>query len=472
MSHLTEIIRFNEEENEKNDIIYQLLKKELIESLNIYNLGNNLFGVYFVHIIKYLTGSLIRQNEIKENLVLEKFKSETIRTFPFFGYYDLKSKKLNNKSFGLNIKKKFKIKSQIFNYINIFNNKKFYADVLGILSKDDMNKFSNDKKIYIHKKTNKFFFENLDQQIIMIKEIIRKIHKDFNFEINEEIFVNLFEKHIRKNCFEGLSEFKFYSDKLITNGLVDTYNRMIASKAKKYGIKIINFDHGYSSGLFDDQILFNETLYTDYFITYGDFLKNNIHKYNEIHNKKIKILSFTKKYNVNLKNLVNLKNKKVIYYPTTLRTIKRFGPYIDMNLKNYLKLQKHIFDNLDRKVTIKLHPKDNTQKIIRNFHGSNYNYSEINLYDSFKICKVAIFDFPGTAFFEAIDNNIPVIFINNYQRKFPKFVLEKLKELCFIINLDELNKLKSINNFKINPNKQNLFSQSLAKDIQPIDSYV
>ena len=69
MSHLTDIIRFNEEENKKNDIIYQLLKKELIESLNLYNLGDNLFGVYFVHIIKYLTGSLIRQNEIKENLV-------------------------------------------------------------------------------------------------------------------------------------------------------------------------------------------------------------------------------------------------------------------------------------------------------------------------------------------------------------------------------------------------------------------
>ena len=38
MSHLTDIIRFNEEENKKNDVIYQLLKKELIESLNLYNL--------------------------------------------------------------------------------------------------------------------------------------------------------------------------------------------------------------------------------------------------------------------------------------------------------------------------------------------------------------------------------------------------------------------------------------------------
>ena len=70
MSHLTEIIRFNEEENKKNDIIYQLLKKELIESLNLYNLGDNIFGVYFVHLIKFLTGSQIRQNELKEKLVL------------------------------------------------------------------------------------------------------------------------------------------------------------------------------------------------------------------------------------------------------------------------------------------------------------------------------------------------------------------------------------------------------------------
>ena len=125
-----------------------------------------------------------------------------------------------------------------------------------------------------------------------------------------------------------------------------------------------------------------------------------------------------------------------------------------------------------RGVTIKLHPKDSSHQIIKNYHGNKYSYSTKNLYESFKECKLAIFDFPGTAFLEAIDNNIPVIFVNNYQRKFPKFVLEKLKELCLIINLDELNKLKSINNLKINPYRQNSFSQSLAKDINPIDFYV
>ena len=175
----------------------------------------------------------------------------------------------------------------------------------------------------------------------MIKEIIRKIYNDFDFGINEDIFLDLFEKHIRKNCFEGLIKFKFHSDKLITNGLVDTYNRIIAAKAKQSGITIINFDHGFSSGLFDDQILFHETFYSDYFISYGDFLKNNIIKYHEIYNKNIKILSFSKDYNVNLNNL---DNNKIIYYPTTIRTIERFGPFIDMNLINYLKLQNHIFD--------------------------------------------------------------------------------------------------------------------------------
>ena len=137
MTHLNNIIRFNQKENEKNTHIYQLLKKQLIESLNFYDLGDNLIAVYFVHLVKYLTGTYIRNNELKHNLVLDEFRNETIDKIPFISYSDIITKIINKKKPGVNTNSKFQFRSRTNNFINFLINNKIYADVASNISNEN-----------------------------------------------------------------------------------------------------------------------------------------------------------------------------------------------------------------------------------------------------------------------------------------------------------------------------------------------
>ena len=70
--------------------IYNQLYKYFEESLNSYPLDVNLTGIFFIDILRLLTGSTLRHREIQHGIVIDHPKlKENLPGWPHIGYGDL-----------------------------------------------------------------------------------------------------------------------------------------------------------------------------------------------------------------------------------------------------------------------------------------------------------------------------------------------------------------------------------------------
>ena len=202
-----------------------------------------------------------------------------------------------------------------------------------------------------------------------------------------------------------------------------------------------------------------EQLFSDTFITFGNFYKNNKHMYRYSNFYQNKILSSSSKKIENIKKNkfieFNIKNIYKFYYiPTSLRgATYRFGPFMDIADHTYLKWQKNLIDIFNKSLVFKHHPKDKFIHIYKSYLSNvETSYQSIRELISLNLNICFIFDTIGTAFAEVSASKYPIIFFDLHQRNLPDFFIEKIKERCLYIDINQIEELskKDIKDLLIN----------------------
>ena len=441
----------HEYENKINLEIYKIIYFNLKKSLKEFPKYNNLLGVYSVHLLKFLSGIFIKNNEIKNNNFLNEFSNISINEFPFVSFNEIKENNLSlDKNYGLishNYTKQV-LKYYLFLYKKFSNNK--ISSSLNALSFQNFKKLNNIISVgyLFHQKF--FYYEDVKNQFSYFDDIIKEIYDKFDMPFNNKIVLNMFLKHILANVIESPKKHSMNSDMLLITSGNDTYNRHLAANSKKLKKENIIIDHAYYTGYTDDINLgLGEQFYSDYFLSFGDYYKNFKKNYNFSLDFKTHILCSSSKSILNIKKYNIKKSNKIdtidqfFYIPTSLRGPNyRHGPFMDISDKTYLDWQNNLIQIFDNKLVFKHHPKDKFKKIYSNYNKNiNTNYDSISeILKNYKnICF--IFDTIGTAFAEVSASNFPIIFFDIHQRNIPEFVKELIKKRCVYVDLF---KIKSI----------------------------
>lgn len=446
-------------DNENYLKIYQIIENNLSANLHIYPKSNNILGVYAIHLLKYVTNILIKQNEISNNLLIDEFVDNNVNKFPYISYSEILNKKIEpRKIYGIHQGSYIKrlIKKNIFIYknfdkvkISVSTNSLNYKNFLR-LNNQISSKFINIPK-YFH-------YENLEDQLIIIKKIFEEIYENFSISFNLNSCLEVFIKHILANSKDGNKKINFAGDYILLSSGNDTFNRHISAQYKKLNKKIIIFDHAYYTGYSDDINLgLGEQFYADYFVGFGNhYLKNKkSYKFSEMY--KNQFIPTSSQRILKFKSInINKKRKNIIFYylPTSLRGPNyRFGPYMDISDKLYIDWQNKLITLFKNKIIFKHHPKDKFKKIYSKYHISNPEYRNENIKELIERKNICfIFDTIGTAFAEACASNLPIIFFNTYQRNISELVKNKIKKRCIYYDCLEL---ENMNMDKINYDLKN-----------------
>ena len=311
------------------------------------------------------------------------------------------------------------------------------------------------EKEYMKKKKN---FDNL------IELTVRYIKKnDLTLNKKEKQYIiDLFFYWIGATDFllNKLKKNKQYLPKKIWIGSGgNIYNRVFAYLVRNLGGKVWGFDHGMGSGCLNQSSQFQSQFILefpniDYFYTFSPYmkkvLKNNFKK--NLLNKKFKkknILNVdTNPSNFFETNCLN--NKKILYVPrkyTGKEFIKGLCNYYSDII--YVDWQIRLFNLLNLlkyEINIKPHPTGYSKFPINLSNFYNVKFFNGSFKKVIKKFNLLIFDtIQSSAFFEAIQTNIPIVLLNIKEIDLKKEIKESIQKRCGYVDCYTHNERIKIN---------------------------
>ncbi len=315
----------------------------------------------------------------------------------------------------------------------------------------------DDKIFELSKNISKLFYENLVKILGIDTPEVKKIVK-----LSEIFLVERLNKQLSnlKNI-RILLKKEFLSPILLT-GTPNVMGRVVSKIYRESNKKVIRYSHGGDRGFFNDPLWFFSELYqADEYYVHGSNEARNIS--NRITN-----------------NLIITSNKKPIIYSNgslkhqetfkkntnVVKKVKKIGLVFGMytnewahNTYSYklpdvitayyqLQLAKILKDN-NFEIFIKPHPKGVLSKLnLTNKLYKKYSNKIINERfnaDNFDV-DLMIFDYAGSAWFDSLATNKPIILLDFGVRDFDLLGLDDLKSRCVILDLRfNKNILKKIN---------------------------
>jgi len=312
------------------------------------------------------------------------------------------------------------------------------------------------------------YLEDWDYQIDILKDLLSNICDLINICDKKDNFINNFIAYVNsyKSDKKVLLEKNSY---LLINSNMSIQNRINSITFIQNNKKIISLGHGeHSIQVFDEPIIsYGELSYTTDYITYGQNivqLESTIFKTPKIYYRNSnKILKYFVNKKIKFRTLD--KTVKVLYVPTSFSGNIRYGPYRDIEDKDYAKWQKALLNN-DYNITYKEHLNINYKIDFRIDKLETKQLTEVmHKYD------IYILDYISTASALLFATNKPIIFFDIGLRNLDKEVNNDFKNRVFLqkINLDSnLNNQISntFNHYNNNNNKQyiNTYTQKYSID--------
>ena len=221
----------------------------------------------------------------------------------------------------------------------------------------------------------------------------------------------------------------------------DYYNRLFSYLAHKEKLEVKRFDHGGERCFFNDYVYWENELYkVDSYYTYGRTHGKHIEFMAKRFSTVINVYEIAPPhFEVNNNNSKQKNTKelgKVLYVPSSFVGEARHFPYAKITDVILFDFQKYLIESLkdnDFHVVYKKHPKGESPG--QDFLGNIADASSVepikkvlNDYD------VVIFEYAGSAFFEAINTDKRVILIDTMIRDFNVANKEKLTTKVRVVN--------------------------------------
>jgi len=440
-----------QEDNRIAALIYDSLYSHFEKSLNNIPNQKNIFGIFFIDILKLLTGSTHRHREIQHNLLVDNNYNHTyLEKFPYIGYAELlNGVLLDKKEYG---KKLIETKyTNICKFISYFS-KLFGRGKTILMQGDPIYKdysylsILHGNKIELLQPNNfQPHFPDIDHQLSLIRECIAEISDELRLPLTEEIYFEIIKRHVSLIIAEGDMPDILKADAMICGSGVELSNRIFGALAIDQSIPVLNIAHGDSFGVLDHPIFeIGEQLYGTALLGYGNQYVEDKNTYKHVLPKNISTdyipssSKFIKK--IYTKSTISNELKgKIFYFPTSLRGDKhRYGPYQDCPDYFYLEWQKYLVKLFENNLIVKIHPKDSYAHLYKKVHS---NYISENLMDILYKVDVFIFDYISTAFSIAAATDKPIIYFDLGIQNIHENAMEKIKRRALTISLHDLNKV-------------------------------
>jgi len=305
-----------------------------------------LIGVFFHELMIYATNYYVIKNSnenYSQDIKFPFLNSDYIENTPKIKFNNIKN---NNK---------------IYKLLELFQRLLPLKKIIYISSSN-----SHDIKLFILKHLFKYRFkqvnlnlylEDWDYQISIIKNLLSSICDLIDVFDHKDNFINNFIEYVNsyKSDKKVLLQKNSY---LLIDSNMSIQNRINSISFLQNNKKVISLGHGeHSIQVFDEPIIsYGELSYVTDYITYGQNiiqLESTVFKTPKIYYRNSnKILKYFINKEIKFRTLD--KTVKVLYVPTSFSGNMRYGPYRDIEDKDYAKWQQAIFDN-DYNITYKQH---------------------------------------------------------------------------------------------------------------------
>lgn len=217
--------------------------------------------------------------------------------------------------------------------------------------------------------------------------------------INISIDWKPFKNFLIENYYEP-----YFDGPVVTGALTSCLTRAIVNKAELLGVEHFLIVHGKMSSFAVDEPVFQYAYHrpNSHLINYGEFKSElNYGTFNAVTTFNEKEQTEAVPYDLN----------KCIYVPTSLSGFYTYGPYRALPDEEYLKIRSEI-KKIFPGIKIKLHPKEN--KEFMKHHADNVKGAISQVLLQFDLF---IFDYVSTAFFEVLDSEKMIVFMDYNIRK-------------------------------------------------------
>jgi len=467
-------------DNEISLRIYNDLVDKYNKSTHLYPKEINIFGVYFIDVLKLLTNTYLKAKEINlEILPNNQYVTSKLDRWPYISYDDISNGcDVDSKIFGKGSsvsQSQLKVLSHFVVNMQYFLGRRFSKRLSLISPRIDSGSnilWFQDPKIktsILNLKTGWFGVPQLDDQIDLLKESIIEIMENNYHPLPSKLISNLLEKHIKADCYSGNSDITFEGDILLLSCGLELHNRMLSINAKQKEVPVINIMHGEAFGVYDEPIFsdFGEFMYSDAVLGYGEGFISAVNTYEFGMKKTIKYIKsngvktsryFQKDYH---SLSTSKKNIKYYYYPTALRGAShRYGPYRDTADSLYLKWQETIFNVFGNLITIKSHPKEKYSESYSFYKIRSVSGSFEDLLDQ---VDVFVFDYIATAFNEACATQKPIVYFDLGIRNIHTDALNLIKERTIYFDIkDGMPTLTEIQDRLFQEDKENTYTKKYS----------
>jgi hypothetical protein len=430
-----DIVEFEKRDNELCILIYKKMKEQLLESLKVYPLPENIYGIFFQTIIKLTTQNILKAREIEYSLVptTPEILSPVIK-WPFLSYSDLEGNlDLEKKEYGAQIK----LPPQSLSRKAISMMSSISSYTLGKRATIGMAGSCIDKKLakiglkmgyhldWIEPPTGwKPRVRKLNEQVQQLKIYLEEINSIVELPLSPSLFFELLSRHILAIMSEGEPLPLGKYDAIICGSGMELGNRLLASTTLHHGGLVYNVLHGDSFGVLDKACFgIGEQLLSTGILGYGESYLDDRKTFEfdiPFERTYVPGSSYLIKEIFKSNQVKNSKLEGTIYYvPTSLRGATcRFGPFQDAADGIYLNWEKYVMELFGEQLKVKVHPKDRFRHLYQEYHSRSV---KTNLIDMVEEIDIFVFDYVSTAFTVAAATDRPIIFfdlgIQNYSQK-------------------------------------------------------
>ena len=452
LNPLEQLIHQVECDNQMCLKIYEQLVCALDESSKSYARHENVIAVYFLDILKFVTGSLLRQGEINKGKFYLAHKNNQIAalgtggsSWPYYRYDELNCGALRDPiSFGHDLSVKMGRPKTIglLSLLSLFaaKEKKYISLSPKAISAERILLLMCHRigfRLIKSSSSEKFGFPNFRSQLQLIESLIADLLCGADFRIRPSEMANTFSNHVLANCVEGkMPKFNF-GELFLAGGGCEIINRLLSAAAIEQGVPVVNVFHGGSYGVqIKPSFNIGELYMCDHLVTYGERWEN----WSSAHFPTVHGYVNAKFYGGHFSSARKLysgekirspsKTARLMYVPTTLRGANaRYGPFEDFEdvlYENWWQELRKIFGD---QMIIKLHPKSRKKAAVR----------EPTLRGSLErlVCNADtfIFDYVSTAFSLIAATEKPIIFLDTGLQNFDEKALDTIKRRTVYFNL-------------------------------------
>lgn len=436
--------------------IYEVLLQDYKNSLKKFPREINVIGIFFIEILKLLTGLILRKREIENNLVIKDNLHKELHTWPYVGYRDLiHGLDPDKKRYGRFLNKKRNMKQVTAEMAtgvrSIWGSSRTTIGIINTGLDKDIFKAclkSNKRIKFMNYFMQDFFVPSLNEQISYLLLCLEELNDRIGLPINIQTLGEIISRHIKSMVKEG-DVVPIDIDILVCGSENEFHNRILSAIAKYQKKHVICVTHGEGFGLLDEPLHgIGEQSFADAILGYGPFTLKNRASYRFLNDELLSNFYLPSSSEVAMQNHSSCKikslnissNTKVYYLPTSLSGANyRYGPYRDLPDLLYLNWHRKIVSYFDN-IIIKAHPKE---KHYREFNQYHKSYITTDLRHIVNDIDVFVFDYISSAFFIAAATDKPIIFFDLGIRNIASEALYYIQNRTYYFDVNNIKEVDS-----------------------------